>query len=267
MYQEHWGLCESPFRSVLDPKRFYRSPTHEEAMARLDFLVQQRRRLGLLVGPAGSGKSLLLEVFAAQLRRNARPTAKLSLLGVEPAEMLWLLATGWGLSLEPTHSLATLWRAVTDRLVEYRYQQLDAVVLLDDANAVDRQVLQQVIRLARFDPSPETRLTVVLAGRNDAVAKLGEPLLGLSELRIELEPWEQAETGEYLHALLDQAGRQSSVFAEPAVTRLHELSRGIPRRVCQLADLALLAGAGRQLDQIDAEVVESAYQELGFAAL
>ena len=102
MYQAHWGLQESPFRGLLDPKFFYQSPTHEEALARLHFLVDQQRRLGLLVGPSGSGKSLLLEVFAEQLRRHARPVAKLSLLGVEPAEMLWLLAAEWGLSLDPT---------------------------------------------------------------------------------------------------------------------------------------------------------------------
>ena len=66
MYASHWGLRESPFRNCLDPHCFYQSPTHEEALARLHFLVEQHRRLGLLLGPDGSGKSLLLEVFAAQ---------------------------------------------------------------------------------------------------------------------------------------------------------------------------------------------------------
>ena len=73
--------------------------------------------------------------------------AKLSLLGVEPAEMLWLLTAGWGLSLDPTQSLATLWRAVTDRLIEYRYQHLAAVALFDDADQADPRVLQHVTRL------------------------------------------------------------------------------------------------------------------------
>jgi general secretion pathway protein A len=263
MYQTHWGLRESPFRGLLDTKFFYRSPTHDEALARLQFLVSQRRRLGLLVGPPGSGKSLLLEVFAKQLHGSA---TKLSLLGLDPAEMLWLLATGWGISLEPTHSLPTLWRAVTDRLVEYRYQQFDAVVLLDDVDQAGGQVLQQVARLVRFDPSPETRLTVVLAGRNEGIAKLGEPLLGLADLRIDVEPWEQADTEDFLSTMLAQAGRQSPLFAEPAVARLHELSHGIPRHISRLADLALVAGAGRDVQEIDVEVVESAYRELGVAA-
>ena len=73
MYQSHWGLRQSPFRSCLDPQSFYQSPTHDEALARLHFLVDEHRRLGLLMGPAGSGKSLLSwRSFARQLRR-ARP--------------------------------------------------------------------------------------------------------------------------------------------------------------------------------------------------
>ena len=267
MYQSHWGLRESPFRSMLDPKFFYQSPTHEEALARLQFLVHQRRRLGLLAGPPGSGKSLLLEVFAEQLRRAAQPVAKISLLGIEPAEMLRLLAAGWGVCLEPTRSMASLWRAVSDRLVEFRYQQLNAVALLDDVEQADRHVLQQVARLVRFDPSPESRLTLVLSGRNEGLAKLGEPLLGRVELRIDIEPWESSDTKDFLNAQLAQAGCHSPVFAETAVARLHELSHGIPRRAAQLADLALLAGAGQDLQQIDADVVEEAYRELSVGAV
>lgn len=262
MYQSYWGLRESPFRGSLDPKFFYQSPTHEEALARLQFLVQQHRRLGLLVGPSGSGKSLLLEVFAAQLRRTARPVAKVSLLGIEPAEMLWLIASEWGLNLDPTRSATSLWRAVADRLIEYRYQQFDSVVLLDDVDRAEAAVLQQVTRLANFDPLPQTRLSLIAAGRSEGMMRLDPKLLELADLRIEVEPWESADTQHFVAASLAQAGRNSPVFAEPAVARLHELSHGIPRRVSQLADLSLLAGAGANLQQIDAAVVDSVCQEL-----
>ena len=116
--------------------------------------------------------------------------------------------------------------------------------------------------MARFDLSPQTHLTLVLAGRNEGIAKLDERLLDLAELRIDVEPWKPADTGEFVSTLLAQAGRRSPVFAEPAVTRLHELSTGIPRRVSHLADLTLLAGAGQKLEQIDAGVVEGVYREL-----
>jgi len=263
MYQAHWGLKVRPFASGLDLRGFYQSPTHEEALARLYFLVEQRRRLGLLMGPAGSGKSLLLEVFAADLRRSGLTVAKLNLLGVQPAEMLCLLGAELGLNLDPSCCLAALWRALTDRLTEFRYQQLDTVILLDDADQAVRQVVSQMTRLAHYDPRPEARLTLVLVGREERIGALGPRLLDLADLRIDLAPWRETETAEYLKKSLAAAGRAEPVFDEPAVARLHELAHGIPRRVTQLADLALLAGAGRELPQVDAEVVESVYEELG----
>ena len=263
MYESHWGLQESPFRSCLDPQFFHQSPTHEEALARLHFLVEQRRRVGLLMGPSGSGKSLLLEVFATQLRRRGCSVAKFSLLGVDPAEMLGLLAAGLELNLAPTDSVAALWRAVTDRLVEYRYQQRDTIILFDDADQAHQQVMAQVTRLVQFDPSPESRLTFVLAGDRERLGRIGKQLMELTELRIDLEPWEQVDTEDFLSCSLARAGRESPVFDDPAVARLHELSHGIPRRVTQMADLALVAGAGRNLEQIDTDVIESVHQELG----
>jgi general secretion pathway protein A len=262
MYETHWGLQRSPFRSGLDPRFFYHSPTHEEALSRLHFLVEERRRVGLLMGVAGSGKSLLLEVFAQQLRKSGLPVAKVDLLGLEPAEMLCLLAGGLELNLDPTEGVARLWRSVTDRLIEYRYQQLETVILLDDADRAAAPVLDLATRLAQHDPSPASRLTIVLAGQRTRISRIGDRLLELAELRIDLDPWEQSDTEAFLSSLLAQAGRPSSPFAEPAVARLHELSRGIPRRVSRLADLALVAAAGEELQQIDAEVVESVYHEL-----
>jgi len=120
-----------------------------------------------------------------------------------------------------------------------------------------------VTRLARFDPSPDTRLTLVLAGRADGMMKLGERLLDLGRIADEVEAWESADTENYVAARLAQAGRQSPVFARPAVARLHELSHGIPRRVSPVGRFGLLAGAGQALQQIDAGVVEAVYQELG----
>jgi general secretion pathway protein A len=266
MYKTYWGLSEQPFRGCLSPKAFYQSPTHEEALARLSFLVEQHRRLGLLIGPSGSGKSLVFEVFAERLRRQGRSVAKLSLLDSEPTEMLLLLATEWELPVGSLQSAPVLWRALTNRLIEHRYQQLETVVLLDDVDQADARTLQHVTRLVRFDPTPEMRLTVVLAGRQECLGKLGQSLLGLADLRIDVEPWQRADTEQYVNTVLSRAGRRTPVFADPAFDRLQELSHGIPRRVSQLADLALLAGAGQNLDRIDAGVVEEAYQELCVSA-
>ena len=121
---------------------------------------------------------------------------------------------------------------------------------------------RHVARLARFDTSPEARLSIVLAGRNEGMVRLDESLLTLTDLRIDVEPWQRTETETFVNRRLSQADRQTPVFTPPAVDRLQEISHGIPRRVSQLAELALLAGAGQNLQQIDAGVVDSVYQEL-----
>ena len=54
MYLAHWGLRQPPFTGAVDPSCFYQSPTHEEALARLQFLIDTGRRSGLLLGSAGT---------------------------------------------------------------------------------------------------------------------------------------------------------------------------------------------------------------------
>jgi len=263
MYLSHWGLVESPFRSRLAARYFYPSPTHEEALARLQFVVEEGHRVGLLMGDTGSGKSLVLEVFAAQRRSAGRPVVKISLLGMDRLELLCSVSTELGTCPRAPLAFSSLWRGVSDRLVENRYQGLETVLLLDDADRAGRDVLAQVARLANHDLTPDSRLTIVLAGRRERMGRLGHALLELAELRIDLEAWEPSDTESYLKASLAQAGRTAAVFDDAAVARLHELARGGPRRVARLADLALVAGAGRKLDSIDVETVESVCHELG----
>jgi general secretion pathway protein A len=177
--------------------------------------------------------------------------------------MLFQSAVGLQLNPDPTTSTAELWRTLTDRLTEFHYQQLETVFLFDDADRAEKTALAQISRLARYDASPSARLTLVLAGQRETLGRIGASLLDLVELRTDLEPWDASDTINYLQNLLVQAGCPTPVFTEPAVARLHELTQGIPRRVSQLADLSLLAGAGQNSPQIDADVVESAYYELG----
>lgn len=262
MYSLHWGLEQSPFRSCLDPRFFHPSPTHDEALARLHFLVEQQHRLGLLLGPGGSGKSLLLAVFARHCADAGCAVAKVNLLGVEPEELLAQLAGQLNRDCGAAQSTAALWRILTDRLAELRYEQRPAVLLFDDAECAYASTSDMVVRVAQHDPAPDTRLTLVLATEQARVKSLGHRLLDLAELRIDVEPWAQGDTGEFLAASLRKAGCRTEVFAEPAVSRLHELAGGLPRRIARLADLALAAGAGADLRQIDADVIDSVHAEL-----
>jgi general secretion pathway protein A len=262
MYETHWGLQESPFRGIADPRYFYCSPTHDEALARLSFLVENRRRLGLLMGGPGSGKTLVLKVLASQLAEIGCQVALVNLLSLDERAMLWELATQLNRNPREEDTPFQLWRSIADRVAENSYQQLATVLLLDDVDEASAALLQQIVRLVRHDPTGASSLTTVLAVDPRCVNRLGRRILELAELRIDLESWEPDDTRRYLHDSLAKAGSQQTVFEAEAASRLHELARGIPRQVSNLAEMALLAGAGRQLPQIDAATVESVYEEL-----
>jgi general secretion pathway protein A len=263
MYQAHWGLSHSPFHNGLNRKRFFRSPTHDEALARLHFLVDEQRRLGLLLGNSGSGKSLVLEVFGHEVRRAGADVAQLNLLGLCEHEFFCQLALALGLNLSGSEPQFQLFRMITDHLSENRQQRLTSVLLLDDADEATQDVLEQVVRLTQHCPASDARLTVVLATAGHRLNRLGKRLLGLTELRIDIQAWELEDTMQYVAEALRHAGRTVPAFEDSALVRLHELSLGIPRRVNQLADLSLLAAAGQGLSLVDAATIEAVCDELG----
>lgn len=262
MYQSHWGLQESPFRGVTDPRYFYCSPTHDEALARLSFLVEHHRRLGLLLGVPGSGKTLLMQVFARQLKAAGCHVALLSLMSLDLRATLWELATQLYLHPREQDTSFQWWRGIVDRVAENQYQRMPTIVLLDDVEEAAPEVLTWLTRLVRHDLAAESTLTTVLALDPRWLPRLGRRILELVDLRIDLELWEPDDTRHFLRHSLCKAGAQRPVFADSAASRLHELSRGVPRQVNHLAELALLAGAGQELEQIDAATIESVYAEL-----
>ncbi|HEY2759432.1 MAG TPA: AAA family ATPase [Pirellulales bacterium] len=259
-------MQESPFRGTLDWRRFFAAPTHEEALARLHFLVDEARPLGLLLGPAGSGKSLVLEVFARRLLRAGAQVANLNLSGLDLHEFLWLIAAELGINPDRREDSFRIWRGILDRLTENRYQQLSTILLLDDVDEAAPTVLDHVARLTQINNTPRGRLSIVLSASTSALRRLTPRLIELAELRVDLEPWEPTDTVQYVRGALVQAGADAPVFSDEALERLHDLSGGIPRRVNRLANFALLAGAGRELNEIDVDTVEGAHLELDVAS-
>lgn len=263
MYPSRWGLSRSPFGPQVDPRFYFASPGHEEALARMHFLIEEHRRLGLLLGTAGSGKSLLLEIIARRVRAWRRPVAKASLLGADPVDFLRTMAEGLHVLVPNGASNWQIWQRLERRFQENRYQRLETVFLLDDADQAEPDVLTQVARLTKHDLTADSRLTLILAGRTDRMGRIGETLLDLADLRIDVPAWEPEDTEGFLARALELEGGPSTLFNREATQRVHELADGSPRRVRQLADLALLSAAGLDLETIDVETVEAASQELG----
>ena len=257
MHLEYWGLSKAPFGSKLTLSEFFESSTHVEALARLQYLVQQNRRLGVLLGACGTGKSLTLEVLARRLRRAGVYVGKLNLLGLDAPEFLWGLASALGCHVHDDASTITVWRTIQDRLATLRYQRVPTVLLLDDADECETAVLTTLCRLTQMEQLPESRLSLVLTCNRNGKQLLGERLLDLSELPVELEPFGQTETADYVGVGLARVGRLDKTFTDDAYEAICQLTRGVPRAINQLAEICLVGGAAEGLKVIDGSFVEA----------
>lgn len=268
MYFRYWGLEASPFRVGIDPRFFFESPTHEEALARMSFLAEERWRLGVLIGERGVGKSATLTMFAQRLRATGAQVALVNLLSCQADEALASCALQLGLELGRQFDAGALWRRLADRVAENRFQRVATVFLFDDADEANRggvgaQTLAYVERLSLLDVTADARLSMLLAAKPDSVSQLGRRLLEATDLKIELEAWGESDSLQFLETSLAKSGRQTALFTRDALIALHRFAGGVPRRLKQLADLSLLAGAGQELAVIDADTVDAVFNELG----
>ncbi len=261
---EFWGLERWPFGGTVAEGQFYPTAAHNEALARIEYLVESRRRLGALLGESGVGKSLVLRVAAEQLARKGCAVVVVDVLGATTREVLWDIAGGLRTALREDADVSWLWRQIADRVVENRMQQVATVVLVDDAGQAGPDLMTQFARLARLDTTPAARWTMVLAAEPAQAARWSETLRSAVDLRIELGAWTAEDTVGYVQTALVEAGRLEPVFEENALRALDELSGGVPRQVARLADYALLAGAAAKLDTIHAAMIEAAYDEIAW---
>ena len=262
MYLSHFKLTSSPFSGRGPKQHFFASGTQREALARLEFLVTNRRTLGLLLGPTGIGKSLLLKQLAQRLGRRGCCVASAALVGQTTEEILWNLTTQMGCAERTEIQAMRLWRRLGDRLAEFRAIKKQTVFLLDDLDLATDDLQSLVIRLASADPSGDACHTLIAACDVDRLDAVAERILSLADLRVDLDPWSESDTGEYLQAALAQAGCRTAVFDDEAVKQIHELSEGLPRQVNRLADLALVAAAGQRTDRVAGETVAAVAGEL-----
>lgn len=261
MYEAYWGLKGSPFRIAADTRWFYDSPGHEEALARLYFLIEERRPCGVLQGAAGTGKTLLFRMIERELARTQRNRVSIDLTGLDGDEFLWELAEALELTPQDGEPPRRLWQLVEDQLHALSLSGLETVVLLDAWERSDAGCTAVVERLLGAAHNTGA-LTMLVGVRARPDAKMPGVLAELSDLRIELAPLDRLHTAGYVRSHLARAGTTRDVFHTDALAAIHEHSGGVPRQINRICHFALLAAMGEESASVDAACVTRAAREL-----
>jgi type II secretory pathway predicted ATPase ExeA len=267
MYESYWQMATKPFENNSDMRFYYPAETHQGALLKLRYAVENRRGAALLCGSAGLGKSLIVRALLQQLDAVYSPHVHMVFPQMPADQLLGYLAESLANDgpVDQVPSIGHSVRVIEQVLEENVAAGKHAVVVIDEAQDLDdADTLETVRLLLNFEFQGQSPLTVLLVGQPsllpvlDRTAELDERLAVKCLLRcLSLE-----ETISYVHHRLQAAGARQEIFQPDALEAVHYLAHGVPRRINRLCDLALLIGFAEERESIDQEKIEAIAEEL-----
>ena len=260
MYEEYWKLRVKPFENTPDPRFLYLSQRHEEALSRMRYCIKERKGAGVLTGEYGSGKTLLSRVLLSELLTEHYHTAlifnpRLSSLELIKEIVYQLDGTDTASSLK---SKTELLRHLNEILYKSRSEFKNTVIVIDEAQAIPQENAFEELRLLlNFQLNENFLLTLILLGQPELKAKINNlpQLRQRLAVRYHLKALSQNETKEYVQHRLKVAEAKDEIFQEDTFNEIYIYSGGIPRRINNICDMALLVGCGEGLNKIDKKII------------
>ncbi len=265
MYEEFYGFREPPFNITPDPRFLFFSGRHREAFDHLTFGIAQRKGFILLTGEVGAGKTTLCrrlfevldERYETALVLNPRMT---------PLQLLRSILKEFELPSsmrDRVKCLETLNRFLLERVEQGK----DVVLVIDEAQTLGVELLEEVRLLSNLETDQRKLLQIVLIGQPELRALLDDKRLRQLRQRItvryHLEPLSIQETEHYVNHRMQLAGGNGRpVFGRWALRRVHRYSKGVPRLINAVCDKALLCGYVDQVDELRWRHVGRAIREL-----
>jgi type II secretory pathway predicted ATPase ExeA len=251
MYERFFGLRERPFDLVPNPRFLYLTGRQREALSNLRYGLTTPRGLTLLVGEAGTGKSTLVQAVLGEIDDQVVECVLLSNPTLTRPEFYEFLAAGFGLPEDAATSKTQFLFELRRHLLTKREAGVINGLVLDEAQSLPYELLEEVRLLSNIETPTEKLLNVVLAGQPELADRLNEANLRQLKqrisLRCELDTFTFQETAAYIAGRLRIAGGDpAKIFSREAVLAIHDASLGVPRTINVICDNALIGGFAAQ---------------------
>jgi general secretion pathway protein A len=267
MYTQFFGLKEKPFAITPDPRYLFMSERHAEALAHLMYGINEAGGFVQLTGEIGAGKTTLVRAMLEQMPKHAEVAVILN-PRVTPHELLLSICQEIGVAVEEkaTESSKALVDSLNRHLLAAHAQGRRVVVIVDEAQNLSVDTLEQVRLLTNLETASTKLLQIILIGQPELREVLASS--GLKQLaqritgRYHLEPLSKIETQAYVKHRLRIAGATGEIFSDRALKEVYRVSRGVPRVINVVCDRALLGAYSEDRHRIDAVFVRRAASEV-----
>jgi len=264
MYESFFGLKVKPFRKTPDPAFLYRSGSHEEALARMEQVVEDRD-LMLLVGEIGAGKTTLSRVLVDRLE-GPKPVLVVNPV-LTPNQFLRTLAIRLGAE-NPRRYKSDLVEQVSDLIWEANENGSPPVIIVDECQLIpSRATFEEIRLLTNFQLDDSNLLTLIMLAQPEIESRINrkdyEAFRQRVGMRYYLGPIGQEETPAYIDHRVKVAGGDTDLFSRQAKEMFYPYTKGIPRKINNLASGALLEAFARNKKRVTPDIVRDAAGDLG----
>ena len=260
MYKKFFGLKENPFNVNPDPRYLFLTPHTQEALACLTYGIETRKGFILLTGEVGTGKTTLINKLLEWLHKERVFTAFVFNPRLSVSQFFDFMLADFGIQCE-SHQKGQMLLKLNQWLLD-RYRASErAVLIVDEAQNLSPQMLEEIRLLTNLETSTEKLLQIVLAGQPELEQKLNQPDLRQLRQRITLRAKTRQltleETQGYIEERLRIAGSENpDIFTPEAVAMVHRYARGIPRVTNLLCEHAMVSSFADEKNPVQAETVE-----------
>lgn len=267
MYNDYFGLKENPFSIAPDPHFLYLGARDREAMAHFDYGIQVNGGFVQLTGEVGTGKTLLVRALLEKLPKEVEVALVLNPL-ISATEFVATICDELRIKYKKnTESIKELVDALNVHLLKVHAKGKRTVLIVDEAQNLNRDVLEQVRLLTNLETTKEKLLQIILVGQQELTEKLAAPDLRQLAQRITaryfLPGLNKQETHAYISHRCDVAGAGRPLFSRAGMNCVFQLSRGNPRMINILCDRALLGAYSENESVVEPAAVKQAAKEVG----